>query len=225
MLKNLLLVQILLGGVSGLVLAEGKPGTNNSATNDGFVSLFDGKSLNGWKGSDGYRVEDGKLISVQGGKGNLLTEKEYGDFVLRFEVRLTPGANNGLGIRCPLRLDGNLHLDGIELQILDDTAEKYATLKPYQYHGSVYGLVPAKRGSLKPVGEWNSQEVTVQGRHIKIVVNGTTIVDADLDAATKGGTLDGQEHPGLKRNQGHLGFLGHGDRIEVRNIRIRELKP
>jgi hypothetical protein len=192
---------------------------------EGFVSLFDGKTLQGWKRSDGYKVEDGKIVSIQGGHGNLLTEKEYGDFVLKFEVRLTPGANNGLGIRCPFRAEGNLHIDGIELQILDDTAEKYAMLQPYQYHGSVYGLVPAKRGSLKPVGEWNSQEVTVTGRNIKVVVNGMTIVDANLDEATKSGTLDGVKHPGLDRTRGHLGFLGHGDRIEVRNIRIRELKP
>lgn len=192
---------------------------------EGFVSLFDGKTLQGWKASDGYKVEDGKLVCIQGGRGNLLTEKEYGDFVLRFEVRLTPGANNGLGIRCPLRLDGNLHIDGIELQIIDDSAEKYSSLQPYQYHGSVYGVVAAKRGSLKPVGEWNAQEVTVQGRRIKVVVNGTTIVDADLDEATKSGTLDGVKHPGLDRTRGHLGFLGHGDRIEVRNIRIREVQP
>lgn len=192
---------------------------------EGFVSLFDGKTLRGWKGSDGYQVEDGKLVSTQGGHGNLLTEKEYGNFVLRFDFRLTPGANNGLGIRCPFRAEGNLHIDGIELQILDDSAEKYATLQPYQYHGSVYGVVAAKRGSLKPAGEWNSQEVTVQGRQIKVIVNGTTIVDANLDEATKSGTLDKVVHPGLERARGHLGFLGHGDRIEVRNIRIRESKP
>jgi hypothetical protein len=173
---------------------------------------------------DGYRVEEGSIVCLQGGKGNLLTEKEYQDFILRFELRLTPGANNGLGIRCPFRADGNLHLDGTELQILDDSAEKYATLQPYQYHGSIYGIVPAKRGSLKPAGEWNFQEVTVQGRRIKVVVNEKTIVDADLDEATKSGTMDKQEHPGLKLTTGHLGFLSHGDRIEVRNIRIRELK-
>jgi rhodanese-related sulfurtransferase len=168
-------------------------------------------------------VEDGNLICVAGGKGNLLTQKEYSDFVFKFEFKLTPGANNGLGIRCPMRLEGNLHMDGIELQILDDTAEKYNSLQPYQYHGSIYGIVPAKRGSLKPVGEWNHQEVIVQGRRIKVVLNGTTIVDADLDEATKSGTLDGQKHPGLTRPGGHIGFLGHGDRVDFRNLRIRDL--
>ena len=90
-------------------------------------------------------------------------------------------------------------------------------------NGSAYGLVPAKRGSLKPVGEWNSQKVTLMGHHRKVVVNGQTVLDADLDEATQGGTMDGQEHPGLKLNRGHLGCLGHGDQIDIRNGRIREL--
>ncbi len=201
-------------------IAEDKP----FAIEEGFVSLFDGKSLSGWTGSlSGYAIEDGNLVCVEGGKGNLLTEKEYADFVLKFDFKLTAGANNGLGIRCPKVAEGNLHLDGIELQILDDTAEKYKTLKPYQYHGSVYGIVPAKVGALRPLGEWNSQEVTVKGRRVTVVLNDSVIVDADLDAATKDGTLDGAAHPGLSRTKGHLGFLGHGDRVDFRRIRLKSL--
>ena len=191
---------------------------------EGFVSLFDGKSLSGWIGAkDAYKVEEGEIVCVQGTAGNLLTEKEYSDFIVRFDFKLTAGANNGLGIRCPNIAKGNLHLDGIELQILDNTAEKYKTLQPYQYHGSVYGIQPAKREHLKPLGEWNSQEVTAQSRKIKIVLNGETIVDCDLDEVTKNGTLDKAEHPGLKRIAGHLGFLGHGDRVDFRNVRIKDL--
>ena len=191
---------------------------------EGFVSLFDGKSLSGWIGAkDAYKVEEGEIVCVQGTAGNLLTEKEYSDFIVRFDFKLTAGANNGLGIRCPNIAKGNLHLDGIELQILDNTAEKYKTLQPYQYHGSVYGIQPAKREHLKPLGEWNSQEVTAQSRKIKIVLNGETIVDCDLDEVTKNGTLDKAEHPGLKRTAGHLGFLGHGDRVDFRNVRIKDL--
>jgi hypothetical protein len=190
----------------------------------GFESLFDGKSLKGWVSAPGaYTVENGAIVCVAGSKGNLLSEREFADFVLRFEFKLTPGANNGLGIRCPLQTAGNLHIDGIELQIIDHTAEKYKTLKPYQYHGSVYGIVAAKQEGLKPVGEWNEQEVTVAGRRVKIVLNGVTILDADLDEASTPKTLDGVDHPGLKRSKGHIGFLGHGDRIDVRNLRIREL--
>ncbi|MFO0904235.1 MAG: DUF1080 domain-containing protein [Pirellulales bacterium] len=195
------------------------------AADDGFVSVFDGKSLAGWKGAtDAYGVEDGLLVCKKGTAGNLFLDKEYADFTLRFEFKLTAGANNGLGIRCPFKPQGNLHLDGTELQILDNTAPQYATLKPYQYHGSVYGIQPAKREHLKPLGEWNLQEVTVQGRRIKVVLNGQTIVDVDLDEATAKGTMDAAEHPGLKRASGYVGFLGHGDRVEFRAIQIKELK-
>ena len=207
-----------------LVCLTPLPADEKKPNEDSFVSLFDGKSLAGWDGAkDAYKVEDGNIACVQGTVGNLLTEKEYKDFVFRFEFQLTAGANNGLGIRCPMLAKGNLHIDGTELQILDNTAEKYKDLKPYQYHGSVYGIQPAKKEGLKPLGEWNSQEVTVQGRKIKIVLNGGTIVDCDLDEVTKNGTMDGAEHPGLKRATGHIGFLGHGDRVAFRNIRIKDL--
>ena len=192
---------------------------------DGFVQLFNGENLDGWVGNkQSYRVENGNILvdpSGGGSGGNLLTEGEYSDFIFRFEFQLTPGANNGLGIHAPLQ--GDVAYVGKELQILDNTAEKYANLQPYQYHGSVYGIIPARRGFLKPVGEWNIQEVTVNGSKIKIVLNGSTIVDADLQEATKNGTMDKKEHPGLKRNTGYIGFLGHGDVVRFRNIRIKDL--
>ena len=220
--RSALGIGCLLFVVSLPAVADDKP----FAPDPGFVTLFDGKSLAGWLAAPkGYAVEDGNLVCVAGGKGNLLTEKEYTDFSMKFEFKLTAGANNGLGVRCPKQLEGNLHMDGIELQILDDTAEKHKTLKPYQYHGSVYGIVAAKQGSLKPLGEWNQQLVTVKGRRITVVVNGTTIVDADLDEAEKSGTLDGQPHPGLKRPSGHVGFLGHGDRVDFRRLQIKDLSP
>ena len=74
--------------------------------------------------------------------------------------------------------------------------------------------MPAKRGYQKPVGEWNHEEIIAQGRQITVILNGATIVDADIDEASKSGTLDGKDHPGLKRDKGHIGFLGHGAKIE-----------
>jgi len=144
------------------------------------------------------------------------------DFILRFEFKLTPGANNGLGIRAPL--NGDAAYLGMELQILDNSAEKYKDLKPYQYHGSIYGVVPAKRGFLNPVGEWNTEEVISNGKRITVKLNGTVIVDADITNAIQNGTLDGREHPGLKREEGHIGFLGHGSHVEFSRIWIKELK-
>ena len=192
--------------------------------NEGFAPLFNGEDLSGWMGdTQGYAAEDGKIvIHPDRGSGSLYTEKEFADFIFRFEFRLTPGANNGLGIRTPP--EGNAAYVGMELQILDDSAPKYRELEPYQYHGSIYGVVPAERGHQRPVGEWNFQEVTARGRRITVVLNGATIVDADIDEASASGTADGREHPGLRRSKGHIGFLGHGSRVEFRNIWIKEIK-
>jgi hypothetical protein len=163
------------------------------------------------------------IIDPKGkGGGNLYTEKEYGDFNLRFEFQLTPGANNGLGIHTPL--EGDAAYVGKELQILDNTASKYDDLEVYQFHGSVYGVIPAKKGFLKPVGKWNQQEVIVKHPKIKIVLNGEVILEGDYLEASKNGTLDHKDHPGLQRSQGHIGFLGHGDVVHFKNIRIKEFK-
>jgi hypothetical protein len=186
----------------------------------GFVPLFNGEDLTGWFGAtDGYAVEDGVLLCKPGSGGKLYTEEEYEDFVLRFEFKLTPGANNGIGLRAPT--EGDPAFAAMEIQILDDTAEKYAGLQPYQYHGSVYGVVPAKKGHLKPVGDWNQQEISCIGRRVKVMLNGETIVDADLDEASEGGTMDGREHPGLERSTGYIALLGHGDRVDFRNIQVK----
>jgi len=202
--------------------------TENVLTQDeidaGFVQLFNGNNLDGWTGNKtDYTVENGEIVIYpgRGGHGNLFTEMEYGDFILRFEFQLTPGANNGLGIRAPL--EGDAAYVGMELQILDNTAEIYKDLKDYQFHGSVYGVIPAKRGYLKPVGEWNVQEVLADGHRIKVILNGEVILDGNIRDASKDGTMDGNDHPGLLREKGHIGFLGHGSVVRFRNIRIKKL--
>jgi len=189
----------------------------------GFVPLFDGRSLDGWQGAlDGYEVVDGEIRCRKGVGGNLLTKGEYGDFVLRFDFRLTPGANNGLGIRAPDA--GDVAFSGIELQVLDDGHPKYEKIQPWQVHGSIYGVAPAVRGKLRPTGEWNTQEVTAKGTKITVNLNGATIVDADVAEFRDGKpTPDGKAHPGLARTAGRIGFLGHGDEVHFRNIRIRPL--
>jgi hypothetical protein len=208
----------------GLILAGCAGLSSFGATPEpGFTSLFDGKTLNGWKlvgkHGEGYGVKDGVIYVGKDGGGNLFTEKEYADFVFRLEFKLDPGSNNGIGIRAPL--EGDAAYVGIELQVLDDHLDKYGKLRPEQYHGSVYDVIAAKRGALKKPGEWNEQEITAQGRRIKVVLNGQTILDADLNSVTNVEKL--QKHPGLLRESGHIGFLGHNDYVEFRNIRIKEL--
>ncbi|MGY0041257.1 3-keto-disaccharide hydrolase [Pedobacter sp. NJ-S-72] len=193
---------------------------------DGFKVLFDGTNMHSWMGNTtDYVIEDGNIaIRPKPGKGsggNLFTKDEYSDFVFRFEFQLSPGANNGLGIRAPL--EGDAAYEGMELQILDNDAPIYKDLHVYQYHGSIYGTIPAKRGFLKPVGEWNYEEVIVKGPKVKVILNGTAILDADITDARKNGAADGQKHPGLMRDSGHIGFLGHGSPVQFRNIRIKDL--
>ncbi len=194
---------------------------------EGFKVLFDGTNMHSWIGNTrDYISEDGNLaVRPKPGKSslgnNLFSRQEYSDFILRFEFQLTPGANNGLGIRSPIT--GDAAYEGMELQILDNDAPVYKDLKSYQYHGSIYGTIAAKRGFLKPVGEWNYQEVIVQGPKIKVILNGTVILDADITDARKNGAADGLKHPGLLRDSGHIGFLGHGSPLQFRNIRIKDL--
>ena len=198
---------------------------SDEESKEGFKPLFNGKNFDGWVGNTtDYKVENGEIVlHIDNGPshGNLFTKDEYSDFVYRFEFQLTPAANNGLGIRAPL--EGDAAYVGMELQILDNEDPIYATLAPYQYHGSVYGVIPAKRGYLKPLGQWNYEEVVAKGPNIKVTLNGTVILDGNIKEASKNGTMDHKEHPGLLREKGHIGFLGHGSVVKFKNIRLKEL--
>ena len=191
----------------------------------GFVSLFDGRTLNGWtlvgQKGPGYVAENGILVCPADGGGDLLTEKDYANFIFRFEFRFEPGGNNGIGIRAPV--GSRASYQGMEIQILDHDHEKYrGKIKPAQFHGSIYDVVPAKTGALNKAGEWNQQEISANGRRITVTLNGTVIVDANLDDVKDPEVL--KRHPGLARTTGRIGLLGHGTRVEFRNLRVRELR-
>jgi hypothetical protein len=198
-----------------------------AAVEKGFVSLFDGKTLDGWtmldKKGEGYGVKDGVIFCAKDGGGKLLTDKEYSDFVLRFDFKMPPeGSNNGIGIRAPL--EGDAAYQGMEIQVLDEKAAlsgKWGKLRDAQYHGSVYDVFAAKRGAMKPAGTWNTEEITAKGRRITVKLNGKTILDANLDDVKDPEVL--KKHPGLQNKAGHIGFLGHNDYVEFRNIRIKTL--
>lgn len=218
-----LLFTLLIGLSLFAVQAQAQAQTEN-ADEKGFVQLFDGKTLNGWKlmrgRGPGYVVKDGVLVCPLEGGGNLYTEKEYANFVFRFEFKTEPGGNNGVGIRAPL--EGDAAYQGMEIQILDDGHEKYkGKIKSEQHHGSVYDTIPARTGFLKPAGEWNTEEIMTQGSRIRVTLNGVIILDADLKMVKEAEVL--KKHPGLKNKTGHIGFLGHGSLVEFRNIRIKAL--
>ena len=188
---------------------------------DGFDSIFNGKDLEGWTGNtEGYGVEGGAIRTYpERAGGNLYTDGQFGDFVFRFAFKVPPGANNGIAVRAPL--GGDAAYQGMEVQVLENSHPKYAGLKDWQFHGSIYGLAPALRGYQAPPGEWNHEEIRMVGRQARVVLNGKIIMEVDLDEITKDGTLSGRDHPGAARAAGHLGFCGHGDVVHFKDLRVR----
>lgn len=205
---------------------------------EGFVVLFDGTNLDKWVGDkNGYIIQNGNIyVSADyGDEGNLYTADEYSDFVYRFEFCfMRPGVNNGVGIRTPMHVDAAYY--GMEIQILDHDDPIYAGLREYQLHGSVYGVIPAKRVKFPELGTWNTEEIYAKGDHIRVTVNGEVIVDGDIRKACNGravapegkknaksGTIDQNNHPGLFNKSGKISFCGHGEGLLIRNIRVKEL--
>ena len=195
----------------------------SSHDNEGFKSIFNGTDFTGFSGqTDKYEITDGVLRNKQKQGGTIFTDKEYSDFVARLEFRLPKAGNNGLAIRYPGT--GDPAYSGMtELQVLDSGHESYANLDPRQYHGSAYGMAAATRGYLRPVGEWNFQEVTVKGSTIKVELNGSVILDTDLSKLDPAKFKSGTKHPGKDLKKGHFGLAGHDDPVEYRNLSIKEL--
>ena len=224
------------------ILEKAEPFTPSELTAEekkqGFEMLFDGTNLDKWQGNlEGYIPVNGTIYitSSYGSTGNLYTKKEYRNFVYRFEFCFPrEGVNNGIGVRTPMGVDAAY--DGMcEVQILDHDAPMYANLREYQVHGSVYGVIPAKRIVHKPLGEWSTEEIRVEGDRIKVTVNGQVIVDGNIRTACKGHnvdpkgsnenpyTVDHRNHPGMFNRKGYISFCGHGEGLKIRNVRVLDL--
>jgi hypothetical protein len=218
---TLLLVPVFLACSISPVRADDKP------LPAGFVALFNGKDLNGWKVLGGknpaaWGVENGLMFVKGGGGGWLVTEQEYGDFELRLEFKLPVGGNSGVALRAPFR--GNPAYDGMEIQLLDDPWYKDKKnykdgIRPAQLTGSIYDVVPPSKDATKPAGEWNTMQITAKGPHIVVRLNGVKTIDANLDDHKD----RAKQHPGLLRTKGHLGFQSHDGRVEFRNIYVKPL--
>ncbi len=221
MSRSFLLCLLLAALGSGCAVSKNSVGKNSPPT--GFIQIFNGTNLAGWAGPlECCAVQDGALVWQSGKGGTIYTQAEFTNFIVRLEFKLPKGGNNGLAIRYPG--SGNPAYDGMcECQVLDDNYEANTGHKidPRQAHGSAYGMVPARRGLQKPIGEWNCETVTVIGSTIKVELNGAVILDADL--AQVKDFMAGKSHPGLARAAGHFGFAGHNDPVAFRNIYIKPL--
>jgi hypothetical protein len=192
---------------------------------EGFTRLDNGKDLSNWQGAvDSYEVKDGAIVCKPRKGGNLFSKEEYGDMLLRFEFKLPPAGNNGIALRCPL--GGHPASDGFEIQVIDNdgynAAHPKEPLLPYQYHGSLYYCVGAKPGFLRPVGQWNFEEIEVRGQTIKVTLNGTKILDVDIDKFDR--SQIERQPKGLDRTKGYIGFAGHNDPVAFRNFQVKRLQ-
>ncbi len=194
-------------------------------------SLFDGRSLDGWRGyrkdavPDGWRVVDGAITRVASG-GDLITRDVFADFELTLEWKVAPGGNSGIMYR--VTEDGaHAYETGPEMQVLD--GERHADGRsPLTSAGAVYGLYPAREGAVKPAGEWNAARIVAHGSRIEHWLNGMEVAryeigSADWEARVAGSKF--REWPRYGRaGAGHIALQDHGDTVAFRNIRIRELK-
>ncbi|MCA9131803.1 MAG: DUF1080 domain-containing protein [Planctomycetales bacterium] len=206
------------------ISAEEANQTLAARDDQGFREWINGENLDDWQGAvDNYEIQAGTIVCKQGKGGTLLTKESYEDFILRCEFKLPPAGNNGIALRTPA--GGHASRDGLEIQIIDsdgyNAKHPNAPLKPWQYHGSLYNCVGAKHGYLRPVGEWNFQEIEVRGQKIKVTLNGTKILDVDIDQFDRSQI----EHPpqGLDHRQGYLGLAGHSDPVAFRSFRVKRL--
>jgi len=192
---------------------------------EGFTSIFNGKDFTDWKGPvDNYEVVDGAIQCKANKGGTIYHKDELKDFVARSEFKLPPGGNNGFAIRYPGT--GDTAYQGMcESQVLDDNYEKVkGPIDPRQAHGSAYGMVAAARGYQHPINEWNFEQITVKGSTIKVELNGTVILDADLSKVDMATVMAKSAHPGKDRTSGFFGFAGHNDPVAFRAIRIKKLE-
>lgn len=193
------------------------------ANEPGFVALFDGKTLDGWEvmgpNRNAFRVEDGAIF-CDGKDGFWLrcTRKEYGNFVLRLDYKVSKGANSGVFLRC--LKDGDPPYTGSEIQILDDHGRD----PNKNSSGAVYDVVTPMFNMSKPAGEWNSFEITCDDGHVVVLHNGRKVIDCDYNELTTPIGKFSTPYAQLPK-VGWIGLQDHGTYVWFRNLRIRELPP
>jgi hypothetical protein len=196
-----------------------------------WISLFDGESLNGWRGYDsldippGWRVVDG-TIHFSDGKGDLVTTSEFSDFELALEWKVSDGGNSGIFYLAPLGFDA-IYMGAPEMQVLDDAKHRDGG-DPLTSAGAAYGLYPARRGVVKPAGDWNHVRIRVLGNDVEHWLNGQRIVAYTLGSAewrklVRDSKFNEWPMYGMAR-RGHIGLQDHGDPVWYRNLRIRPLE-
>jgi len=219
---------------------------------EGWVLLFDGHSLEGWRGigiagiPEGHWViEDGVIKKVPGGEvprqpdgqptqgGDLMTAGTYEDFELRLEWKISPTGNSGVKYNVSeeisLAIPPQQAAIGFEYQILDDVGHPDAANGPNRTTAALYDLIPPGAKTLKPVGEFNEARILFRGGHGEHWLNGAKALEFDLGTPDMNERLAASKYRDIadfaKKRRGHIVLQDHGDAVWFRNIRIRELQP
>lgn len=224
---------------TALLAGCAKSDSADTSSDDGFVALFDGKSLNGWRGYNGVDV-DGIWVAQEGTlhltgqpKGsphaNIITEAVYDDFDLRFEWKVEAGTNSGVmfnvgeGPKQP-------YLTGPEYQVLDNKGfrdGKGNPVGPAEHTASHYGIEPAVSDETNPVGDWNESRIVLQGNNVEYWLNGVMTTSYEIHSAKWQEQIANAKFAKwpvfATLDQGHIGLQDHGHRVWFRNLRIKEL--
>jgi hypothetical protein len=215
------------------------PAANEGAMQDGWTNLFDGKSLNGWRGykqpdatKTRWKVENG-MLTVDPGDGtdtrgarDLITTGTYDNFDLAFEWKVSPGGNSGLKY---FVLEDRDSAIGHEYQLIDDAKHADAKIGPHRQTAALYDVLPAADRPIKPAGEFNQSRVVVKGLHVEHYLNGTRVLQYELSSPSLQAAIDKSKFKGIERfgkpQKGHILVQDHGDRVWYRSIRIRTAAP
>lgn len=212
---------------------------------DGWILLFDGKTSDGWRGykkdyfPNGWQIVDGTIQCFGSGRGeagskeggDIIYDKEFQNFNLSLEWKISEGGNSGIFYLGQEELD-NIWKTAPEMQILDNENHPDAKLgiDNNRQAGSLYDLIPAKPQNAKPVGEWNKVEITVYKGTVIHKMNGVNVVEYHLWTPGWNELVAGSKFPALNADwadvasKGYFGLQDHGDDVWFRNIKIKELK-
>jgi hypothetical protein len=185
---------------------------NEEEREQGWIALFDGKTLNGWtvtgENKEGFQVRDGAITWVDRGGGSVRTRDRYDNFILRLEWKIAEGGNSGVYLRAPRAARASKI--GLEVQLRGD----YGVAPSPDQTGAVYDVAAPRVNASRPAGEWNNMEVVLNGPRLTVVLNGDTIQDLNMD-----------EHDELRYRlrRGFIGLQDHNSPVAFRNIRIKRL--
>src|SRR5690625_2787187 len=205
--------------------------------NEGWTLLFDGESTDRWRGynkdafpEEGWAVEEGHLVVLpDGGGGDIITKEKYGNFVLKMEWKVAEGANGGIFYRAMEQPSQPIYWSAPEVQILDNENHPDADQgeNGNRKSGSLYDLIPAQPQNANPFGEWNSVKIVADGANIEHWQNGEKVLEYGLWTNEWYEMIRNSkflEHPEFgDAREGYIGLQDHGNRVEFRNIKIKEL--